>query len=160
MSKKKLPKQRRRLWETNPHCHWCGIKTVWYAEARGGAAPPDAATLDHLHPRHHPDRLMPADGALRHVLSCSKCNNERDTRERAALPKEWFYERGCGKPLALQCVGDLEKALMTLRANLLRRPRNRKSVEESIAKIEAELSRRLTESKTPDSESKADSPTE
>lgn len=144
---KSLTKQRKRFWHQDPRCHWCGIETILTTTAhiKGTIAPEDRdriATIDHLHPRHHPDRLKPNDLTIRHVLSCWKCNNDRDTRERAALDKSWFYERGCSKPLSMRPTEELERSLGILRAKKPKGRKNRESVDKSIADIEAELATR------------------
>lgn len=108
-STKKLRRQRLRLWFANPHCYWCGVRT--FLPTREGKSPKalNEATIDHLRPRHHPDRLIPANGEIRRVLSCWKCNNDRDAYERAQLPKEWFYEHGGSRPAADRTLEELKR---------------------------------------------------
>jgi hypothetical protein len=144
MSSKALAKQRNNFWQKDPHCYYCGIKTILWVEVPHQSPPPNAATIDHLYPRHHPDRLKPLEyhRELRHVLSCWKCNNERDTLERSLLPKEWFYQRGCGKPLTMKTTEELVKVLTTLKAKRPKGKKNKQQVNGSIAKIEAELRNR------------------
>lgn len=143
---KALQRQRERFWLQDPHCHWCGIKTVLKpCHVKGSITQEERntiATIDHLHPRYHPDRLKPEDGTKRHVLACWKCNNDRDTQERAVLPKEWFYERGCSKPLSMRPIDELKRSLAILRAM---RPKGRKNingVNKSIEAIESEIENR------------------
>lgn len=106
---RKIRKQRWRLWRANPHCYWCGVRT--FLPTREGKSPkaPNEATIDHLRPRHHPDRLVPANGEIRRVLSCWQCNNDRDTYERAQLPKEWFYEHGGTRPATDRSLDELKR---------------------------------------------------
>jgi hypothetical protein len=117
MSSKELAKQRERYWKADPRCHYCGVETILKpahikkmeltAEERDRLA-----TIDHLRPRHHPDRLkLPKPGERLHVLACSKCNNERDRQELLAKPKEWFEQNGGSKPLHKRTVEEIEAIL-------------------------------------------------
>ena len=86
MSKKRLQRIRRELFEKDPNCHWCGRLTrAEYAPRQNkGGSSSDIATLDHLISRL--DGLErwadPAPDKPRYVLSCRKCNSERE-REKA-----------------------------------------------------------------------------
>lgn len=80
---KALGKQRHRLWQENPHCHWCGRLTLLVegsGKNRGAGFPADAATVEHLRDRWDPrrqERIQP--GERRHVIACRECNNRRVT---------------------------------------------------------------------------------
>jgi hypothetical protein len=143
MNTNAIRKRRKRLWEADPRCYWCGIVTV-LIEKSGGSHLPNEATIDHLRPRHHPGRLEPIEHQeIRRVLSCFKCNNERDTRERAELPKEWFYERGCGKPVSTKSLEELRAVEAKLAAITPRNERDRRRVAESIAAIREAIKAKL-----------------
>lgn len=117
MPKKALSKKRQRLWKENPHCCYCGVVTIFLpAHIKGLQLTQDErhrlATIDHIRPRHHPDRLKrPEPDEVLQVLSCWKCNNERDRRELAEKPKEWFEQNGGAVPLHRRSVEDLERIL-------------------------------------------------
>ena len=82
---KKLRKVRRKLWEQNPHCHWCGCLTDWYNPPNGNL-PPNAATIDHLLSRLNPERYyLPYYPQSLMVIACYKCNTERGAREEREL---------------------------------------------------------------------------
>lgn len=132
---RKLRRQRLRLWLADPHCYWCGVRT--FLPTREGKSPkaPNEATIDHLRPRHHPERLVPARGGeVRRVLSCWKCNNERDQRESAQLPKEWFYEHGGTRPASERSVDELKRIEMLL---LSRPPKSKRKIAKHYRNIVA-----------------------
>lgn len=124
----RLRRQRYLMWKKDPRCYWCGIRTIppsWFETMK-----PDLrqklrdkmATIDHLRPRHHPARGEPANGDVRRVLSCHKCNNDRDRIELSRLPREYFYNRGEGKPLSMKSLEELQHIEAIL---LAKRPRGR-----------------------------------
>jgi hypothetical protein len=107
-------RQRRRMWELDPRCHWCGTETVlpeqlpddhWRVErktvAKGSQLlrqlkrpPANLATIDHLRSRYDSTRQEPAqEGERRRVLACYACNNRRNTEEQATLPREELWKR-------------------------------------------------------------------
>lgn len=121
MSSKNLAKQRYRLWLNNPRCHYCGMVTIYKpAHQKMEITPserPRLATIDHIRPRHHPDRLKPQEpGEVLHVLACNQCNNDRDKRELAEKPKEWFEENGGQAPLYKRSDEELAAILSRLGA--------------------------------------------
>lgn len=77
-----LRRERRRLWDINPHCHYCGVTTVFPPSGKCWAAnePNNMATLDHLYSRWDIRRLFPAS-EKKVVLSCLKCNRDKNFRE-------------------------------------------------------------------------------
>jgi hypothetical protein len=84
---------RRRLWEQNPHCHWCGTETV-LIDQDGGFFPHNAATVDHLRSRLDSSRSEPnPQREQRRVLACWRCNNERARDEQKSMPIEKLHER-------------------------------------------------------------------
>jgi hypothetical protein len=132
---RRLKRQRYRLWLADPHCCYCGVKTTLPSKHWKGPMSPNVATIDHLRPRHHPGRLEPAKNQeVRRVLSCWKCNNERDQRESSELPKEWFYERGLPRPLTDQPLEELERIEALL---LHKRPKKKRDKERVYASIVA-----------------------
>lgn len=149
MSSKAISRQRRRFWLRDPRCHYCGVITVF--EHEKGTPKDNYATIDHLRPRHHPERHVPANGEVRHVLACFRCNNDRDKRELAEKPKEWFYENGGSKPLSLKSTDELQQALFNVRRSIesslkakggRNARRNRARHRQSMEAIENELMRR------------------
>ncbi len=84
MSLGKQQKQRRkRLFDADPHCYWCGRELVMPPGPPGGGCPDNAATLDHLIHRLDPRRNEPQpEGAPpRTVLACYACNSLRGNAE-------------------------------------------------------------------------------
>jgi hypothetical protein len=90
--------QRRRLWEHDPHCHWCREVTVLPPQYPGkiakGAARGNWATIDHLDARHSKERGKHV-GEFRRVLACLECNNRRDREATLQMPvqEKWL---ACG----------------------------------------------------------------
>lgn len=73
-------RQRERLFcEQQGRCYWCGRPMVMPIHEPGKAHPPNAATIEHLFSKLHPDR-----GKVRgqtHVLACWECNFKRGLLE-------------------------------------------------------------------------------
>lgn len=127
----------------DPRCVYCGVVTI-FDRPEGKASPPNLATIDHLRPRHHPGRREPIKpGEVRHVLSCWKCNNDRDKRELREKPKEWFYENGGARPMAAKSLEELQWIALKLEFDLAhpgkRTRRNRKRIVESLEHLKAEI---------------------
>jgi hypothetical protein len=109
---KALTKQRRQMWERNPRCYWCGRETLFRDMSDGLPYTLEErdlfATVDHIRPRHHPDRgKRPEPGQVLRVLSCWRCNNDRDRDELKNKPTEWHLSRGGSVPLRLRPTEDL-----------------------------------------------------
>lgn len=126
MSTKELRKKRIRLHSENPCCCYCGVETILKPMHDKRAIEPDEwdriATIDHIRPRHHPDRRKPPEPhEVLRVLACAKCNNERDKRELAQKPKEWFEERGGSTPIHKRSIEDLVLIYETIKAKGLYR---------------------------------------
>lgn len=87
--------QLRRLWGKDKRCHWCKLPTVLLDRSGDKKIKrrPDEATIDHLDPRHSPERGK-HEGEFRRVLACLKCNGERDKQQLAAMPIQELWERG------------------------------------------------------------------
>ena len=84
-----MNQKRRRLtlYKRNPHCHWCGTKTVLPPPGPPPTSkpmPPNMATIDHLRDKYHPKRHeRPRPGEERTVLACNRCNGIRNTERQA-----------------------------------------------------------------------------
>jgi hypothetical protein len=76
--------RRVRMWKADPRCHWCGIATV-LERLPNGRVRKNLATIDHLYPRHHPERQV---GAHEVVLACYGCNERRNRADWKARPVE------------------------------------------------------------------------
>lgn len=73
-------KRQRNAWfREHPYCYFCGCELVLLNfTGRTKNVPPNAATIDHLRPRGHPDRHEPNPFNIwRRVLACWSCNNRR-----------------------------------------------------------------------------------
>ena len=70
-------KRKLRLYWRNPHCHWCGTKTIIHKHKQCKAIPDNAATVDHLYTRFDYMRGKSPPGVEATVLACNKCNFER-----------------------------------------------------------------------------------
>ena len=68
----------RSMWNTNPHCAWCGVKTTFYEEHMT-TYPEKMATVDHLFSMSDPRRKWHKKNRTPSpiVLSCWKCNYDR-----------------------------------------------------------------------------------
>jgi 5-methylcytosine-specific restriction endonuclease McrA len=73
---------RRQLWNRDPRCYWCQRTTV-LAKFKGAPLPPEAATVDHLHPKRHEARRRQTGTPV--VLACHQCNDERNRAEMVRL---------------------------------------------------------------------------
>lgn len=97
-------KWRRRMFDFDPRCYWCGRKTVWCAPA-DGIMPADGATVDHLHSRYDRERR----GNTRMVsvvLACYECNNRRSMEETRRIPIEELRRRCCQKSFRREVRAD------------------------------------------------------
>lgn len=69
-------RRRNRLWRENPHCCFCGVKTVM---VNGVTPQPDnGATLEHLRPKRWDGTRSGSAGHISTVLCCVKCNRDRN----------------------------------------------------------------------------------
>jgi len=90
---------RRLLFDRDPHCHWCGVETIW-REGPADHREPRRATLDHLDHKFSPYRGNQPRGMRRRVLACWKCNNERGASDVAANLDEQRRRVAAGKEKA------------------------------------------------------------
>lgn len=84
LERRRTLRVRPRLYKTDPHCFWCGIRVYLNVSA----TEPDFATVDHLYSRFHPEREIKhkqQQGVL-HVLACRVCNQARATAEEKEQP--------------------------------------------------------------------------
>jgi hypothetical protein len=70
MDSQRKRRRRETLWHEDPRCFWCGKVTVLT-----DAKQRNAATIDHLYSKLHPDRK--GNGLTDTVLACRKCNIQR-----------------------------------------------------------------------------------
>lgn len=94
-----------RLWQKDNCCHWCKEPTVLVVAPPGQSgkmrhAPmfDERATIDHLNSRLSGQRHEVSDWTELTVLSCSKCNQERNRQEELALPIEELHRRSGKSP--------------------------------------------------------------
>ena len=104
-----------RLWNINPHCHWCGCLTVLTNHNTGGLEDSDA-TVDHLYSRFDPRRWVKRKPGEQHkVLACYKCNQQRSIDEHTKLAREEIRRRSQGYSIPLEKTFDsLEEVLLAL----------------------------------------------
>ncbi len=82
-------------------CYYCRCDTILLEPVarRKEPLPGNAATLEHLRSRWHPDRReKPKPGEIRHVMACNRCNAERARDEQAARPLELLHRDGGRDP--------------------------------------------------------------
>ena len=83
----KLRKQLVKMWNENPHCHWC--KKLTTLDHQGGRQEPDRATIDHLYSRLDPRRKsVNRTMEKRRLLACYECNQRRCQEEMAIIRAE------------------------------------------------------------------------
>lgn len=77
-----LRRQRERWFKEHPFCYYCNVKLTLpeYGPKRGPIKATDA-TIEHLRPRGHPDRMEPNPfGIVRHALCCRLCNERQNLK--------------------------------------------------------------------------------
>ena len=92
-----------KLWRRDPHCHWCGVRTVLPTD-NSGRQFATLATLDHLDNRLSKDRVKNKHHTERTVLACAACNSERGRLACTHMYKEEHRLRssrctGAGMPM-------------------------------------------------------------
>ncbi len=105
MSGRALRRQRRKWFAEKPFCHWCGKRLRLVELPNGGAMPEDAATIDHLYSRLHPQRHL--SGGRRRVLACSKCKHDRGHEETKIVYLKQQQKQSGNRPL--ESYGYLER---------------------------------------------------
>lgn len=79
-----MSNRRLKLWNQDPKCHWCHVQTRIYPLKLGESPTSDFATIDHIYSRLDPRRK---DNHSDCVLSCLKCNIDRNKRELSLMAK-------------------------------------------------------------------------
>lgn len=131
------------MWRRNPHCYYCGVKTILPLANGKSPRAPNEATIDHLRPRHHPGRLEPIQrGELRRVLACWECNNKRDQWESSLLPKEWFYANGGSLPGEMKPLEELQRIERVLLSNPPKKRKGRARHEKNLQEVRAMIAAR------------------
>ncbi|MCI0391869.1 MAG: hypothetical protein MOB07_24265 [Acidobacteria bacterium] len=137
------------MWRHDPRCYWCGVQTILRPlhiphEPLPPAIRDRVATLDHVRARHHPDRLKrPESGDVLHVLSCWRCNNERDRQQLQAKPKEYLHDKCGNKPLDQRSLEELEQLLAFLQSHAPYHPTKRAKRRDSIKAVAEAIHRRI-----------------
>src|ERR1700722_2505309 len=83
-SRNKTAHIRKRLFNLNPRCHWCGKLTI-FVEGNGICLPDNAATVDHIVSRLMATSKAHHRSAANIVLACYKCNTNRADEEHTLL---------------------------------------------------------------------------
>jgi hypothetical protein len=84
----KLRKQLLKMWNENPHCHWCG-KLTTIDGRKENKQTAETATLDHLYSRLDPRRReVNRTMEKRRLLACYECNQRRCREEMNAVRAE------------------------------------------------------------------------
>ncbi len=88
------------LLKSDPHCYWCGRLVILGNRNRDGkeytTRPPNMATLDHIISRINKKWKKGMRNCL--VLSCTECNQKRNKKETAMIPKEELWNRSGRHP--------------------------------------------------------------
>ncbi len=140
----KMAQLRKRMWNRDPHCYWCGCKTIFIHRKGNKMVPPpemNEATVEHYFSRYSPSRGK-CPHIQRNVLACWKCNNERGRREQDSMPRDFLHKKSGSPPLAEISMADLiykEKILTSDSAKAS--GRNPKLIK-SLEIIQAEIQRR------------------
>ena len=87
-----------RLFESNPHCYYCGKLTTIDIPKDGEKNPDNMATIDHIYSKFDVRRYEPSykDCSVKTVLSCRKCNDSRAHLEEQQIPLQERQLRGFG----------------------------------------------------------------
>lgn len=71
---------RKRLWEADPYCYYCGILTKNEPRKGMDVLKDDDATIEHLESRYqNPKRKFVLDTPI--VIACYRCNSNRNKKE-------------------------------------------------------------------------------
>jgi hypothetical protein len=97
-STERFKRQRRKMFEKHPFCYWCGCQ-LQLIERSGGKCPANAATIDHIYSRLHPNRTTICHNETRRVLACYKCNNNRSREETKLTYLDRQRENSGNRPL-------------------------------------------------------------
>lgn len=96
------------LFNQNPHCENCGVLLILPENVPGNyiangvnklrTTPDNMATIQHIHPRDHPDRGK-TNGQRKNKLWCFKCNMEDNREQERLLGIEKLRERAKRHPM-------------------------------------------------------------
>ena len=75
-----VDRRRLAMWRHDPKCYWCGCETVLPDNAN--RVPRNMATIDHLYPRHHPERHSQHHEVVLACYNCNESRNRKDWKER------------------------------------------------------------------------------
>lgn len=122
------------LWESDPHCHWCGRLTVYRKRADFHGPRRDDATIDHLL-----SRLVTNTGRSRdYVLACHECNGLRAQLEEALVPAHVKRRRSQGYKVPIPTL-DLSYVGMEFMRLLARRQRKTARIPHKAGKNASDL---------------------
>lgn len=76
---KAIKRRRRRLWEADPHCHWCKRELAW-----------EETTADHMNQKVKVE-TRPRQGKI--VLACEKCNLQRSLDAHKEMSQVALWKR-------------------------------------------------------------------
>ena len=96
MSSESKRRRLKNLFKSDPHCFWCDCLVTLenrynHKDKHHIGLPPNGATLDHIISRNDEDWKKGMKNGI--VLSCNKCNHERQAEEIKKLPKEELWHR-------------------------------------------------------------------
>lgn len=108
-----------RMWLRDSQCFYCHEETVlMMRRKRQIKLRQDAATIEHLRSRLHPNRQEPAHGDVRWVLACHKCNHQRGREDEAALSIDELHKRsGHASHYSLLTIEDRDHCIKLVNAN-------------------------------------------
>lgn len=89
-----IARRRYNLWKRDPHCHWCKEELEW-----------SETTIDHINQKTR-NKTRPAIGVR--VLSCQKCNNQRQIDEFNTMNKVQQWLRNGSVP-SIRRVWDIKR---------------------------------------------------
>jgi len=98
-SKSKIKKLRTSLWKENSQCYYCKTLTILPTDfpnllelQKKGITPDNMATVEHLYSRYEEERFKEG-GQDQCVLSCYKCNQEKEREKTSLIPIEELRKR-------------------------------------------------------------------
>jgi hypothetical protein len=93
--KKKLNTRRTRLFNKDPHCHWCGKETTLKTCLSGLL--PLSATVDHVKCKQQCLTRKEYNAVKNKVLACHRCNGQRNDdflkTDEAKIKPTWMTSR-------------------------------------------------------------------
>lgn len=94
----KLKNLRKRLYEIDPLCPFCGVKMILPQDVPHQTYPDNLCTIEHIYSRFNPKRSKPnLNGERRRMICCRKCNMARGRKEELALGIEGLKEHAARK---------------------------------------------------------------